>query len=279
MGTLVITQLKSFYTHRDLFLNLVQRELRVRYRRTALGWSWAFVNPAINTLIYSFVFVVVFKIKPNPGNPSGNPYFAFFLLSATLSWNFLSGSLTGGINSLMSSGPLMGRVYFPRHLVPTATVVAMAVSFIIELGVLSGLLLLFGYNALPFLPVVMGLVVLQSFFVAGLTLFVSALNVRYRDVAHLINVLLLVWFYITPCLYALELIPQRTSVFGVSVPVRTPLMFNPMTRFVTAYRNALFDLRYPSLLTWAGCVASAVIAFLFGLWYFTRRAARFAEEL
>jgi ABC-type polysaccharide/polyol phosphate export permease len=271
--------LRTFYTHRDLFINLVQRELRVRYRRTALGWLWAFVNPAVNTLIYSFVFVVVFNIKPVPGNPSLNPYFAFFLLSATLPWNFLAGSLTGGIASLMSSGPLMGRVYFPRHLVPTAAVVAMAVSMAIELLVLVGLLLLFGYNALKFIPVVIVLIVLQSFFVAGVTMFVSALNVRYRDVAHLVNVLLLVWFYLTPCLYSLERMPASSSIFGVSVPVRTLLTFNPMTRFVTAYRNALFDLRYPSLLTWAGCVVSAFGAFALGLSYFSRRAPRFAEEL
>jgi lipopolysaccharide transport system permease protein len=275
----VISTIQSFVTHRELLVNLVQRELRVRYRRTALGWVWAFLNPAMNTLIYSFVFVIVFKIKPTPGDPSGDPYFAFFLLSATLPFNFLSGSLTGGIGALMSSGPLMGRVYFPRHLVPTASVIALAVSFLIELAVLIGLMLLFGYNALPFLPAVIGLVILQSLFITGITLFTSALNVRYRDVQHLVSVLLLVWFYLTPCLYGLERIPVRSRIFGVSVPIRSILMFNPMTRFVTAYRNCLFDLRFPSALTWLACAVSAIATFTLGSTYFNRRAAKFAEEL
>lgn len=275
----MMAMLRSYVSHRDLFINLVQRELRVRYRRTALGWLWAFLNPALNTLIYSFVFVIVFDIKPNPGDPSGNPYFAFFLLSATLPFNFLSGSLTGGIASIMSSGPLIGRVYFPRHLIPVASVVALAVSFVIELVVLIALLLVFGYNALPYTPAVLALVVLQAFFVSGITLFTSALNVRYRDVQHLVTVLLLVWFYLTPCLYGLERLPVRGNVFGVSIPVRSILMFNPMTRFVTAYRNCMFDLRYPSALTWLACIVSALVSFGLGGAYFNRRAARFSEEL
>jgi ABC-type polysaccharide/polyol phosphate export permease len=240
---------------------------------------WAFLNPALNTLIYSFVFVVVFKVRPNPGDPSGNPYFAFFLLSATLPFNFLSGSLTGGIASVMSSGPLIGRVYFPRHLIPVSSVVALCVSFLIELAVMVGLLLLFGYNSLPFVPALLGLVVLQTFFVSGVTMFASALNVRYRDVQHLVNVLLLVWFYLTPCLYGLERIPVRSNLFGASIPVQSILMFNPMTRFVTAYRNCLFDLRYPSSLTWLACLVSALGSFALGGAYYARRSARFAEEL
>jgi ABC-type polysaccharide/polyol phosphate export permease len=274
-----VNTLRSYVTHFDLFSNFVRRELRVRYRRTALGWLWAFVNPAINTLIYSFVFVVVFRIKPNPGDPSGNAYFAFFLLSASLPFNFLSGSINGGIGALMSSGPLMGRVWFPRHLVPVASVVALAVSFLIELAVLVGLLLAFGYNALPYVPALLALVVLQTVFLAGLTLYLSALNVRYRDVQHLVGVGLLVWFYLTPVLYGLELIPERSELLGLQVPVRSILMFNPMTRFVTAYRNCLFDLRYPSLLTWLACVLAAVVSFSVGSTYFNRRSKRFAEEL
>jgi ABC-type polysaccharide/polyol phosphate export permease len=274
-----VNTLRSYVTHFDLFSNFVRRELRVRYRRTALGWLWAFVNPAINTLIYSFVFVVVFRIKPNPGDPSGNAYFAFFLLSASLPFNFLSGSINGGIAALMSSGPLMGRVWFPRHLVPVASVVALAVSFLIELAVLVGLLLAFGYNALPYVPALLALVVIQTVFLAGLTLYLSALNVRYRDVQHLVGVGLLVWFYLTPVLYGLELIPERSELLGLQVPVRSILMFNPMTRFVTAYRNCLFDLRYPSLLTWLACVLAAVVSFSVGSTYFNRRSKRFAEEL
>ena len=167
----MISFIRSYVDHRDLFVNLVQRELRVRYRRTALGWLWAFLNPALNTLIYSFVFVIVFKIQPNPGDPSGNPYFAFFLLAATLPFNFLSGSLIGGINAVLSSGPLIGRVYFPRHLIPVSSVVALTVSFAIELTVMIGLLLVFGYNAIPFIPAIIVLIFFQTMFVSGITMF------------------------------------------------------------------------------------------------------------
>ena len=274
----MITSFKALQSHRDLFIALVRRELRVRYRRTALGWLWAFVNPAINTLIYSFVFVVVFQIRPLPGDPSGNSYFAFFLLSASLPWNFLAGSLIGGMASLSSSASLISRVYFPRELIPIASVVALAVSFVIELGMLIVLLLPFGFVAIPYLPCLVALVILQTLFVSGLALWLSALNVRYRDTQHIVSVLLLVWFYLTPIIYNPDRLPVRHNVFGLSVPVRSLLMFNPMARFSIAYRNCLFDLRFPSAATWLACAVSASVVFYFGDRFYRRRSPRFVEE-
>lgn len=274
----MITSLKALQSHRDLFIALVRRELRVRYRRTALGWLWAFINPAINTLIYSFVFVVVFQIRPSPGDPSGNTYFAFFLLSASLPWNFLAGSLIGAMASLSSSSGLISRVYFPRQLIPIASVVALAVSFVIELGMLIVLLIPFGFIAIPYLPALIALVVLQTFFVSGLSLWLAALNVRYRDTQHIVSVLLLVWFYLTPIIYTADRLPVHHDIFGVSVPVRTVLMFNPMARFVIAYRNCLFDLRFPSASTWLACAIAAVVVFIFGDRFYRKRAPRFVED-
>ena len=236
------------------------------------------MNPAINTLIYSFVFVVVFQIRPQPGDPSGNNYFAFFLLSASLPWNFLAGSLIGGMASLSSSASLISRVYFPRELIPIASVAALAVSFVIELGMLILLLVPFGFIALEFIPSLVALIFLQTLFVSGLALWLSALNVRYRDTQHIVSVLLLVWFYLTPIIYSPDRLPVRHVAFGVSIPIRTILMFNPMARFTIAYRNCLFDLRFPSAVTWLACAISALAVFAFGDRFYRRRAPRFVEE-
>lgn len=275
----MLATLRSFVSHRDLLLNLTQRELRTRYRRSMLGWLWAMVNPALTTAVYSFVFVVIFHLKPAPGTPSGNPYFAFFLLAATLPWNLLQSGLNGGIGSVIGGGALISRVYFPRQLIPTSAVISMTVSLFIELGVLVLSQLVFGFNVLKFIPVVMLLVILQTIFVLGLTLWLSALNVRYRDVQHLVGVVMLVWFYLTPCLYAVTFIPERYPFFGKSVPVRDLLMLNPMGRFVDAYRSCLYDGRLPSLATSLFCVGWSVVAFAGGSTYFVRRSRRFAEEI
>jgi lipopolysaccharide transport system permease protein len=275
----VLVTLRSFMSHRDLLVNLTQRELRTRYRRSMLGWLWAMVNPALTTAVYSFVFIFIFHLKPAPGTPSGNPYFAFFLLAATLPWNLLQSGLNGGIGSVIGGGALITRVYFPRQLIPTSTVISMTVSLLIELGVLIVSELVFGYNVLKFIPVVLLLVVLQTIFVLGLTLWLSALNVRYRDVQHLVGVVMLVWFYLTPCLYAVSFIKKRETVFGRQVPLRDLLMINPMSRFVDAYRSCLYDGRLPTLATFLSCVAWSLVVFAFGSTYFVRRSKRFAEEI
>ena len=180
---------------------------------------------------------------------------------------------------MIGGGALITRVYFPRQLIPTSVVISMTVSLLIELGVLVVSQLLFGYNVLKFLPVVVLLVMLQTVFVLGLTLWLSALNVRYRDVQHLVGVVMLVWFYITPCLYAVAFIPERETILGRSVPLRNLLMLNPMGRFVDAYRSCLYDGRFPSLTTFLFCVGWSLFAFVGGSTYFSRRARRFAEEI
>jgi lipopolysaccharide transport system permease protein len=275
----VIETLRAYSSHRNLLLNLTQRELRTRYRRSVLGWLWAMVNPALTTGVYSFVFLFIFNLTPEPGSPSGNPYFAFFLLSSTLPWNLLSAGLNGGIGSVIGGGALITRVYFPRQLIPTSSVISMTVSLFIELGVLILFELVFGYNVLKFIPIVIGLVILQTIFVLGLTLWLSALNVRYRDVQHLVGVVMLVWFYITPCLYAVSFIKERETIFGHSVPLRNIMMINPMSRFVDAYRSCLYDGRVPSLVTILYCVGWTGISFGIGSTYFARRSRRFAEEI
>lgn len=275
----MLATLRSFISHRDLLMNLTQRELRTRYRRSMLGWLWAMVNPALTTAVYSFVFVFIFALKPDPGNPSGNPHFAFFLLAATLPWNLLQSGLNGGIGSVIGGGALITRVYFPRQLIPTSAVISMTVSLLIELGVLVFAQLLFGYNVLMFTPLVFLLVILQTVFVLGITLWLAALNVRYRDVQHLVGVVMLVWFYLTPCLYAVNFIEERQVIWGRSVPLRDLLMLNPMSRFVDAYRSCLYDGRLPSLATLLFCLFWSLLAFGAGSSYFNRRSRRFAEEI
>ncbi len=275
----MIQTIRAVRTHRELLLSFVRRELRVRYRRTALGWLWAFANPAILTVVYAFLFVVVFKASPRPGDPSGNRFFAFFFLSAQLPWGFLANGLNGGMSAVMSSASLFGRVAFPRQLVPVSAVLALLVSFLIELSVLIVIMLCFGFVAIPFIPVLLVLVVLLGLFVLGLTMMFSAANVRYRDVQHLVGVLLLVWFFLTPIMYGSEFVPDRKLVGGYSVPVRMILSINPMTRFTQAFRNCLFDLRLPSASTWLWCVVFAALSYGVGSTYYTKRARRFPEEM
>jgi ABC-2 type transport system permease protein len=274
-----VTYLSELAERRELMINLTLRELRGKYKRSALGWAWSLVNPLAMMLIYSLVFGFILKIKPPVGDPSGLRNFSFFLLCGLLSWNFLSNGMTASMVALLGNANLIKKVYFPREILPASAVAAAAVSFVIELSVLIVALLLVGNMVLPWLPLVVVLVALQAVFVVGVGLTLSVLNVYFRDVQHLVNIVLQLWFYASPIVYPITLVPEHTTVWGYSLPMRALYELNPMVRFIEAYRDALYHLRFPAASDVAYLVAASVVSLGIGVWVFRRFDPRLAEEL
>ena len=271
--------LRRAWAERELLQNLLLRDLRSRYRRTLIGWGWSMLNPAATTLVYSIVFVYFLTVSPDPGDPSGITYYAFYLLAGILPWNVLVNGVTQGTGALLGGAALISKVKFAREHLVIATVLSLVVSLFVELGVLAGLELITGYVMLQMVPFVFILVALLTLFTTGLALWASALNLRYRDVQHITSVGFLVWFYLTPIIYPPRLIPVTMQAWGVSIPVRRILQLNPMARFVMAFRNCFFDIRAPGLNTMLGLFVMSVVTFLLGYRFFTRRSPWFAEEL
>jgi ABC-type polysaccharide/polyol phosphate export permease len=267
------------WRERELLTNLLQRDLRTRYRRNAIGWAWSMINPAVMTLIYTFVFTQILPARPAAGIPSGMRHYAFYLLSGLLPWNALVNGVTGASAALIGGGGLMAKVRFAREHLVFAPVLAMLVTLLIELAILVGMELLAGYVTLHLVPVVLLLTVLLGMFVSGIALIVSALNIRYRDVQHLTSIGFLVWFYLTPVIYPASLIPERAEVLSVELPLRTILGMNPMSRFLLAFRNCFFDVTLPGAETILGLIAISVVTFAVGYRFFVRRAPWFVEDL
>src|SRR5918996_3414827 len=147
-------KISDLTSRRELFLNLTLRELRTKYKRSVLGWTWSLLTPLTTMLVYSIVFGIVLRVEPPVGDPSGLDNFAMFLLCGLLPFNFLSNSLTGGMSSLLGNGNLVKKVWFPREILVAANTTAWLVSFLIELGVLAVVLLAFGNVAFPWIPVI-----------------------------------------------------------------------------------------------------------------------------
>ena len=271
--------LTDIVAYRDLLWNLTQRELRSRYRRSFLGWGWSLLQPALMTAVYAVMLGSFFKIKPAPGDPSGITIFAFFLLAGVLPWNLFAGSLTGSMGAVANAGGLITRVWFPRELLPLGVIAAMAISMMIEFGVLStAIWLIGGHFIFQYAPVVLVLVVLQVMFTSGVSFWLAACNVRFKDVEYITGVLLLAYFYLTPIIYAPSYIPD-TPAFGTSITYRQIALANPMARFAMAYRNIFYDVRLPGLNTMLFLVVWSIAAFFIGLRFYVRRADRFAEML
>ena len=269
-----MTTLTELAASRELLWNLTLRELRGKYKRSALGWTWSLVNPLVTMGIFTVVFGVFLKARPDRGDPSGLDVFALWLLCALLAWNFVGTTLAGGAAALVGNGNLITKVYFPRQALVGAVVGANLVTLLIELGVLSGALLVAGNDVLPWLPGALVVTALLAVFALGLALALSVLNVYFRDTQHFLTIFLQLWFYASPIVYPASYVRDHVTGAGWELYAA-----NPFYRFAEAYRSLLYDLRWPDPATLALLLAWSAGALAAGWWVFGRLEGRLAEEL
>jgi ABC-2 type transport system permease protein len=272
-----MTRLAEYAEARELTLNLTLRELRSRYKRSALGWTWSLLNPLSTVIVFSVVFAFFLKIDPPTGHPSGLHNFAMFLLCGLLPFNFLSNGMNGALDSLLSNSNLIRKVYFPREVLVVSTILSLLVTLLVELAVLCVLLLLLGNMVLPWIPVLLVIVVIQSVFVLGIGLMLSVLNVYFRDVKHFIGIALQALFYSAPIVYPIRFVEDAAT--RTSFPVLRVYELNPLVRFVDSYRAVLYDLRFPALSDMLYISVWAVAMLALGLFVFHRLDRRLAEEV
>jgi ABC-type polysaccharide/polyol phosphate export permease len=258
---------REVWAYRDLLLNLVQRDLAVRYRRSALGFLWSFLNPLLMMLVFTIVFMVVKSTTVRN--------YPLFVLCGLLPWTFLAGSLTGAVRSITSNANLIDKVYFPREMLPLSVVLANLVNFLLSLALFIPLAFLLGARFTAWtlwLPAIVGI---QVLLVTGLALLLATTNVRYRDTELVLDVALLAWFFLTPIFYELELLPNQ--VLGVDV-WRFVYTLNPMATLVTDYRYILLY-EYPVIRHTLVALAWGVALLGLGWWRFRRAAPSFSEEV
>ena len=242
----------------DLLINLTLRDLRSKYKRSVLGWTWSVLNPLVAVVVYSAVFSIFLRIEPSVGDPSGLDSYAVFLLVTLLPWQFHVTSLTEANRSITANSSLITKIFFPRWVLPTSAVLARFLTLIVEMFVLLVLIALWeGHIAFQWIPVVAALMILQLLFTIGLALIISAANVYFRDIQHFLMVALQPWMFLTPILYPLNLVPDDKEFLGISY--RTLYQLNPMVSWAKAYRNVLYDLRFPSLERWLAILAATLL--------------------
>lgn len=262
----------------DLIVNLTLRDLRSKYKRSVLGWTWSVLNPLVAVVVYSAVFSIFLRIKPSVGDPSGLDSYAVFLLVTLLPWQFHVTSLTEANRSITNNSSLITKIYFPRWVLPTSAVLARFTTLVVEMTVLLVLIAAIeGHVAFQWLPVVFLLMLLQLLFTVGLALIISAVNVYFRDIQHFLLVALQPWMFLTPILYPLNLVPDDKEFLGVDY--RTLYQLNPMVSWAKAYRNVLYDLRFPSAERWVAILLATGIAITLGFKIFSRLEPRMAEEV
>jgi lipopolysaccharide transport system permease protein len=265
----MFADIKKLFSYRELLVSLTKKELKVKYRGSVLGFFWSLLNPILTMLVYSFVFSIVLR--------AGIEQFAIFLICALLPFNFLSNSVNYGSGSIVSNGNLVNKIYFPREILPLSVVFSNLVNFLFELAALFIVLSFMGYRFYLFLYILPVLIFIQFFLVVGMTLLVSALNVFFRDLQHLITIVMMVWFFGTPIIYPLSMVPERYQVYIKFI--------NPMTIYAAYYRNIFYYVKYtenagfPTLAETLAALGISLLIFFIGYFVFKKMEPRFAEEI
>ncbi len=258
---------------RELAKALTTREVRGQYKGSVLGWFWSLLNPLTTVLVFSFLFTVL-GAEPPTGNPSGLKFYALYFFTGLVPWNFFSAMVSGSAGSLVSQGSLISKVYFPRAIVVVSKLGAVGFTSLMELSVLLALLLLFGNMVLPWLPMVLLLVILEAAFALGVGLILSVANVYFRDIGHFVGILLQVLFYSTPIVYPIKLVSDKLGADRMWI-----FRLNPLVDLIEAFRNVLYDLRWPSFGWLAYLAAWSFGVLALGIVVFSRFEPRLAEEL
>ena len=271
--------IRELVSSRELVGNLTQRELKGKYKRSALGWTWSLLNPLATMAIFTVVFSFVLRAPTPVGETTGIQVFAVWLLCGLLVWNLFANGLNSGISALIGNANLIRKVYFPREALVVSAVLALVVTLGVELLVLSVALAFFGNVVVLWLPLVAVLVVLVTLFTLGIALLLSVANVYFRDVQYFITILLQIWFYATPIVYPKSLVQEQAGTEVLGVSIWTLYQLNPMLQFVEAFRDVLYDLTFPSPARWATLVGWAVVSMVVGALVFRRSEGRLVEEL
>lgn len=256
--------LLEVWEYRDVLRMLALRDIKLRYRQTALGLVWVVLQPLLAGLIFAAVFGHFAKL-PSDGQP-----YLLFVFAGLLGWNLFNGVLQRAGNSLVAESKLITKVYFPRLVIPLAGALSALVDFAVTLVVMAVLLLVhrtWSGAALALLPVALAATLALA---VGLGLWISALNVRYRDFMYALPFLLQVWMYASPVVYGLSLVPERW---------RPWFALNPLCGALECFRYAFLGVGALDGWTIASTAGGAMVALVSGAVYFRRVEQDFAEQL
>ena len=254
-------EFRDLWAHRELFYFLAWRDVKVRYKQTVLGAAWAILQPFLTMVVFTILFGKLAHI-PSEGEP-----YAIFSYAALLPWNFFTSAVTNSSNSLVGSANLITKVYFPRLVIPGAAVGAALIDFAIASVMLFIMMVFYGVGFHPSLVMFIPLVALATLAAAGVGMWMSALNVKYRDVRYALPFAIQIWMFVTPIIYPVTFVPASW---------RWILRLNPLSGIIEGFRDAIFGRAFD----WQGLgisVAVTLCLLLYAAYAFRKMEREFAD--
>lgn len=265
-------RIKKIIEHRELLLKFAIMDIKKRYHNPIFGFLWAIFLPLCMISVFEFVFSVIFKVE------SGNyPYF-IYMMTAVFPWAYFQSSISSATTSLESSGNLVKKIYFPREVIPISAILANLISFAINLFVLFLFFFLCKIKISKFCLLLPVVIFIHSVIIIGMSLILSSLYIRYRDIKYIVEVGLMILFYLTPSFYTLD------AITNISPEFLELYMLNPFVGLLNLYRITFLDGYLKSLPVGINIfntifvpVFCAIFMFLFGFWLFRLQESRFTD--
>jgi lipopolysaccharide transport system permease protein len=262
---MLIRDLEQLVQHRELLVAWITRELKARYKQTTLGIVWAVVQPLSLMLIFTLVFGIFVRVPMQDGLP-----YPLFSYAGLLAWTFTATSLSLGVTSLTRNMHVLTTVYFPREILPIAVVAASLADFALASMVFVGLLIAYHIAINPYVLLIPVILLVQILLTVGITLWASATNVFWRDARFVVPLALQIWFYASPIVYPIHLVPQKFYPFYI---------LNPMVGIVEGYRATVLRATPPDWITLGIAALAAIVLFVSGYAYFKHGETQFADTV
>lgn len=262
------------WEYRALIWNFTRTDLRSRFKGTALGWLWSLVVPLFTLATYSLVFSVFIRVPPPPFGNGDPGNYAIWLVTGLVTWQFLAQIITRGMPAILNTGTLLRKVYFPSFVPVVAASISVAVQSAIELLLVLTVLLVVGNVGATWLLMPIWIVVMWAFTTA-LGYIIGVANVRWRDLAQIVGVVLQLLFFLSAVIFPITMVPDQVG----PIPARMLIEFNPLAQFVLIGRDLMYALQLPDLKAVAYVVAVTGVTVVAARWLFTRHGRDVGEAL
>ena len=253
---------QKIYNYRELLKTNVKKEIRGRYKNSILGVMWSFLNPLLQLAVYAVIFGALLA--------GGDPTYHIYICVALIPWTYFTTAITQSAFTVIGNGDIIKKVYFPREILPISVVTSGAVNFIISTIIILVFLFAAGLGISKYILLYPFILFIQYLLLIGIAFIVSSITVYFRDLEHIIGVVLMAAFYGTPIVYKLEQLPANLQVL---------MKLNPMTHLINAYRDIFYYQQMPSLKILGILLLIAVGLTVIGYFIFKKLQKGFAEEL
>ena len=253
---------KNLYQYRELLKTNVKKEIRGRYKNSILGVLWSFLNPLLQLAVYALIFPLILK--------NDIPYYTIFVCVGLIPWTFFTTTVNQAAFTIIANGNIIKKVYFPREILPISVVTSNAVNFVISTIIILAFVIIYGLGVTPYILLYPFILLIQYILLLGISFILSSITVYFRDLEHIIGIILMVMFYATPIVYSLDTLPE---------PFVTIMQLNPMAHIIEGYRSIFYYQTMPNMNNLLILLALSIILLVIGYFILKKLQKGFAEEL